>query len=287
MKNFSKLILTTFIILFSASQAFSWGQTGHRVVGQIAENHLSPAARTKLKSIMNSESLARASTWPDEIRSDESRADQNTIMFWHFVTIPDGQTYEASTKNPKGDAVVAIGKMIEVLKSAKTSRDEKRDAIRWLTHLVGDIHQPLHVGNEKDRGGNLCKVRWDDHVTNLHSLADDEVIERVGLSFTEWVGFLDTKDSKKIKEIQKNNLPDWIAESQSLRSEFYRDAQALIIKDPSYCAKQPDATVADEKALDYSSPKSRYRFVFLMRPLIERRLLEGGLRLAKILNQSL
>ena len=151
---------TTFFLLFLlgvSTNLLAWGQTGHRAVGQVAENHLTKKAKKNIKKLLGNESLALASTWMDEIKSDSTYDYANE---WHWVTIGDGETYAESEKNPNGDVVEAIERMKQILKSDTASNQNKVRALKFLAHLVGDIHQPLHVGRGDDRGGNNLKVKW-------------------------------------------------------------------------------------------------------------------------------
>jgi hypothetical protein len=265
------LSLISFLVF--PTLVFAWGDIGHRVVGQIAQNHLKPAALKKLGQIMGTETLARASTWADEIRSDPSLQTQDgqTVAHWHYVEIPDGQTYEQSTKNPQGNVYEALLKMQALLKNPQTPLTEKKRAIRWITHLVGDLHMPLHVGNGKDRGGNDCKVRWRERETNLHHVIDDEVIADLHLSYSELTEFLERKLKEQKERFDTGTAMDWIMESFQLRDTLYPSPR-------TYC-QGGSAHVFDDNA--------RMAYIFQVRPIIEKRLLQAGLRLAKIYNMLL
>ena len=177
----TKAILAVFLL---PALAFSWGKTGHRVVGQIAENHLSPKAAAAVRDLLGPDSLAEIANWADEIRSDPSwkRADP-----WHYVNIPDGETYEAMTKNPAGDIIVAMKRFEATLRNPAAPKEERIQALKFLVHMIGDIHQPLHAGKRDDLGGNRVSVHWFRSVeaTNLHTVWDDLIIEQEKLSFTE------------------------------------------------------------------------------------------------------
>src|SRR6185295_1703958 len=108
------LILFTFISIAT----FSWGPTGHRVTGYIADKHLTKKARLAMQRILGQQSLAMASTWMDDVRSDSL---YDYMADWHWVTIPDGETYDQSKKNPKGDIIQTIERIITELKSKKLS----------------------------------------------------------------------------------------------------------------------------------------------------------------------
>jgi hypothetical protein len=209
----TKAILALFLL---PALAFSWGKTGHRVVGQIAENHLSPKAAKAVRELLGPDSLAEVANWADEIRSDPSwkRADP-----WHYVNIPDGETYEAMSKNPAGDIIVAMKRFEATLRNPAAPKEERIQALKFLVHMIGDIHQPLHAGKRDDLGGNRVSVHWFRSVeaTNLHTVWDDLIIEQEKLSFTEWTRFLDHPTAAELKEWQGSNYTAWMEESYKLR----------------------------------------------------------------------
>ncbi len=142
-----------------------------------------PPPRSRGLGILGRETLSRVSTWPDEIRSDPEERFKHTLA-WHFIDIPDGETVSTARRSPHGDALSALERMEKTLRSPSASRG-KRYALSFLVHLVADIHQPLHVGNTRDRGGNLCFVRYFGERTNLHAVWDTGLIDRLNLSYTD------------------------------------------------------------------------------------------------------
>lgn len=244
------------VLLFTAVSAYSFGPTGHRVVGRIAENHLTPEAKKALTAIMGAESLARAATWPDDIRSDPA---YNSTSPWHFVTIEDGQKYEPTAEAlKKGDVIEAIGRFMLQLKDKSTSREDKILAIRWLVHLVGDVHQPLHVGRGPDRGGNSIDVVWFGEKTNLHSLWDEGLIVSTKLSYSELAEFIDTVPADQVRAWQNSTVNDWARESVEYRARVYE------VPEPDF--------------------KGSYKYAYKNVPLVEQRLVQAGVRLAGVLN---
>src|SRR5690606_17271581 len=139
--------LALLLPLLLPSQALAWGATGHQVVADIAERHLSPKARMAVQELLGEETMASVSTWMDRVRSQPDHRHTNT---WHWVTIPDGVTYAQTAKKSEGDVVEAIGRMAATLRSDTASVGGKRLALRYLIHMVADLHQPLHVGNGVD-----------------------------------------------------------------------------------------------------------------------------------------
>jgi len=250
----SKAILS--LVLLPAL-AFSWGKTGHRVVGQIAENHLSPKAAAAVRGLLGDDGLAEVSNWADEIRSDPAtwkKADP-----WHYVNIPDNQTYEQMDKNPAGDIIVALKRFEATLRDPNAPKDEKIHALKFMVHMIGDLHQPLHAGKREDLGGNRVTVHWfrAAESTNLHAVWDDLIIEQEKLSFTEWTRFLDHATPAEIKEWQATSFTTWMEESYKLRDRCYDFKPELPLS---------------------------YDYVYKNLPVVKQRLLQAGLRLAGTLN---
>ncbi|UII29360.1 S1/P1 nuclease [Fulvivirga maritima] len=209
----------TFILcLFASMQVFGWGMTGHRVVGYVAEQHLSKKAKKHITEILNGESLATVSNWMDNIKSDHA---YDHTHDWHWVTIPDGKTYEETEKNPDGDAIETIERVIADLKKGGLSKEKEAEGIKILTHLIGDIHQPLHVGTGEDMGGNQVKVKWFWNPSNLHSVWDSGMIDSENYSYTELGDVVNHATKDQIKEWQSSSVRDWAYESMSLREQVY------------------------------------------------------------------
>ena len=148
MKKYLVVILIFFIL---NAPAAAWGVTGHRVVGLVAQNHLQKRAKRKIAAILKCNSLAEVSNYMDDVKSDTA---YNHTHDWHWVTILPGQTYGQSTKNPKGDIIMKIEEITAALKSHNLTPAAEAEHLKFLVHLVGDLHQPLHVGDRDDQGGN-------------------------------------------------------------------------------------------------------------------------------------
>jgi len=241
-------------ILLLTIAAYAWGPTGHRATGFIAEKYLSNKAKKELLRILNGQSLAIASTWMDDIRSDSS---YNYMSDWHWVTIQDGQTYEQSEKNPNGDVIQTIERIIVALKAKKLSAEAEAEYVRILIHLVGDVHQPLHVGVGNDRGGNDVKVMWFRTDSNLHRLWDSDMIDDTRLSYTELGESLEKPDAVTLKAWQKASVRDWANESLGYRKQVY----------------------------DYGDGKLGYSYSYTNFNIVRLRLLQAGVRLAGVLNE--
>ena len=214
--------LSAVMALCAATPAFGWGQTGHRVTGAIAEQNLSPLSQAALMELLPHGSLAEASTHADEMRSNPSEFWQKTASPWHYVSVPEGKEYHEVGAPPQGDAVTALKQFTETLKSKTATIDEKRLALQFIVHIVGDLHQPLHAGNGTDRGGNDVKVRffWQD--SNLHRVWDSQMLDQRDLSYTEWTEWLTkTITSQDIRDWATTDVMVWIKESTEIRDTIY------------------------------------------------------------------
>jgi hypothetical protein len=237
-------------------QVLSWGQTGHRVTGAIAEKYLTPKAQLAISQLLINEDLAEASTYADEMRSDPSEFWKKTANPWHYVNVFEGKTYSDIAPPPEGNAVTALEMFSKQLKSKKASLEEKQLALRFIVHIVGDLHQPFHAGNGTDKGGNDVKLQffWED--SNLHRVWDSGLIDRENLSYTEWTNKLSRKiSSQQAKEWMEVNPKVWIAESAKLRANLYPEN--------------------DKLSWDYQ---------YQNMPIVKQRLQMGGVRIAAYLN---
>ena len=250
--------------------AFAWGKTGHRVVAAIADRQLSGLARAHIKELLGgAESLDEAANWPDEMRSAPGAFWQKTATPWHFVTL-DGITYDHAP--PEGDALQALAHFTDVLKDPAASLTDKQLALRFIVHLVGDLHQPLHNGKCCDKGGNDVKVNWFGKPTNLHAVWDSQLIDDEQLSFTELAAKLERHTSETdIVSWWDINPRDWISESAEIREQIYAN-----IPSP--------AKPKDKKSKGEALPDLSYTYVYKFTPVVERRLQQAGVRLAAYLN---
>lgn len=210
------------------SPALAWGAIGHRITGSIAEQNLSGVARANIQLLLGEEDLTEASTWSDDMRSDPALFWQKTAKPWHYVTVRQGNEYHASDAPPEGDAVTALAQFTRILKDPKASLDERRSALRFIVHLISDLHQPLHVGGGIDRGGNDFKVNWFGRPTNLHSVWDSAMIEQRSLSYSEYSQWL-ARDitPQQVIAWSVRDPAIWMKESIELRNRIYPTSSDL------------------------------------------------------------
>jgi hypothetical protein len=250
-----KLICICLLFPLFIGQAFAWGQNGHRTVGLVAEQHLDKKAKKRIGKILDCNSMAEVSTWMDDIRSDST---YDHTHDWHWVTVPEGTTYEQSVKNPHGDVIMKIEELTKALKKGGLPAATEAEYLKFLIHLVGDLHQPLHVGANDDMGGNAVKVQWFGKPSNLHSVWDSGIIDSKALSYTELTSFLGEPSKEQIKQWQSTSVREWAAESQKYLPQVYN-----LPKDG----------------------RLSYNYAYDNFGLIEHQLLVGGIRLAGLLNE--
>jgi S1/P1 Nuclease len=158
-------------IIVCALFLISWGFTGHKTIGQIAFNHLTPQARSAVQELLADQSLADAATWADQVRNDPEYS--NTAS-WHFINVPLGLSFEQFQQQvantDKMNVYTALLKEEKLLTDPASTHEQKVAALKFVAHLVGDIHQPMHVSRAEDKGGNTIQVNYDGQGTNLHAL---------------------------------------------------------------------------------------------------------------------
>ncbi len=271
--------LILFIVFFTTGYIYAWGLRGHRVTARIAENHLNDKARTGVEALLAGETLARVANEADHLRSDERFA---CAAPFHYASVDDGDTYRSSVKNPKGDIVRALLYFEAVLRDTKASPSNKQMALKWLVHLVGDLHQPLHIGRSADRGGNSTEVLWFGKKSNLHKVWDSEMINDQELSYTEFADFIDKAASPSGSSLSSGSYADWADEAPVVRADVYTcHGKDGCCKSEAKKCRNDTTGFGDDPAL---TVKLEYAYVEKHRALVERQLYRGGLRLAGLLN---
>jgi hypothetical protein len=253
-----RMLIAAVVLMLAPSEAFAWGATGHRVTGALALPLLSAKAKAEIEKILGNETLAETSNWADEMRSSPEPFWQSTANPWHYATVPPGKTYAEVGAPPEGDSATALTKFAATLKDKAASREDKALALRFAVHIIGDLHQPLHVGNGADRGGNDVQVTFFGQPMNLHAVWDSGLVDKRELSFTEFAAFLQRRITPA--DAAAWNTPDplvWIAESAALRDGVYPTSGQTNLS---------------------------WRYAFQHRQTVDVRLMQGGVRMAAWLN---
>ncbi len=253
MKKIVFLIL--FSIQFSFGNSFFWSKTGHRVIGKVAQEELSGRTKRALDKLLDGQSLASISNFADEIKADRRFRE---FSAWHYVNIPPDKDYSDIEPSPYGDLVVGIQKCISVVKNENSTNEDRVFYLKMLVHLIGDLHQPMHVGRLEDKGGNDLQLQWFGKGSNLHKVWDANMINDYGMSYTELATSLPELDSKEKKVIQEGSILDWVKESQEIATKLYGSVAV--------------------------GEKLAYRYSYTWWGTVENQLQKGGLRLAKVLN---
>ena len=282
-----KAILFTILLSMVSNSLFAWGQNGHRIVAQICYDNLSDEVKKQVDDILVDDYLAQVATWPDFIRSDKK---WNFTQPWHYATIDPNKTVaeiiEKGKKNPKIENVIeAIEFMKAILAKDAAATKQFTDlmdsnkvkpmsgsvvatALAFLVHFIGDIHQPMHVGKNRDYGGNKIKVLFFDERTNLHSVWDEGIITKEELSFTDFADFVDKHTAPKSAAWQKSGIQNWAEESVAAREEIYN-------------------TLYDSTDLESGLPSMSYPYQHDFLPVVEDRLGAAGYRAAAVINSIL
>jgi hypothetical protein len=273
-RGFVKKIIAVFLLALLPAQLLAWGPKGHAIVADIAASRLTPATRQNLQLLLGADSLASIASWADSVRKEHDES-----YDWHFVDIPKdaaGFSEERDCFRPQDkhkDALTdhhncvvdRIEMFQKILGDEKASRPDRLEALKWIVHFVGDVHQPLHAIDEA-RGGNDVKLpvfgspKCGDYDCNLHWAWDTLLLEHTGYSEEEYIGRLNTLIAQKHLENQAGGTPvDWANESH-LQARHIIEAKPAAIDDAYY-----QANIG----------------------LVNQKLALAGLRLAALLNDTL
>jgi hypothetical protein len=208
-------------LLLAPVPAFAWGAEGHEIIAAIALRELSPAVRARAAALLGGDAmLIHDANWADEIRDQRPETGR-----WHYVDIPlDASGYDARRDCPGNDCVVAqIGNDRRVLADPRAARQIRAEALRFLVHFVGDIHQPLHAVDNDDKGGNAVRVYLPGERTNLHRIWDADVVQALGDDAGAVADGIDRAVTPAQRKSWQAGTPaDWANESWRIaRDEIY------------------------------------------------------------------
>ena len=234
--------------------AFAWGQTGHRIIGELAQAQLNKKATKKITALLSNSTVAMESNWGDFIKSDDAYAEYSA---WHYTNIEAGVTREQfdslAMLQTRGALVYRIGYLVDELKA--NPNDTMK--LKLLIHLVEDLHCPMHMGRPENRGGNSIKIRWFGKETNLHALWDEALIESQGLSYTEYADYLHRTKTTQTLSFDKSLILDWAWDTYQITERVYAAT---------------DKTVKS------------YNYIYEFKSVLDVGLVAGGNHLAVILN---
>jgi hypothetical protein len=275
-----KLPVVLLVMLgFGPEPALAWSALGHRLVGDLAQSRLTPGAQAQVKALLAGErdaTLGGVASWADNLRNTDPARFKATSA-WHYIDSKDGScTFLLKRDCPDGNCVVAaIEAQRRILADRSQTTAARADALKFLVHLVGDVHQPLHAGNRPDSGGNQFQVSLRTDLspeayartsyrngvmgTNLHAIWDYYVLASARLTAQQYEARLLPRLPEQ-KTDQTGTPLSWAGESCALI-----EARGLY---------------PEKHAMDHA-------YLTLMRPLAERRIETAALRLAAMLNEVL
>ncbi|KMP12093.1 hypothetical protein UZ36_02010 [Candidatus Nitromaritima sp. SCGC AAA799-C22] len=259
--SFFKIVpgLAFSLVICWPAHAPAWGPDAHRIVGMIADRNLVLEVRNKIRQDFNITSLANVANWADHVR------DQRSQGRWHYANVREGErAYVRERDCPQGDCVVEKVREFSKALSEDSLRHERIESVKYLVHLVADLHQPLHLGNKKDRGGNKIQIVHRGETTNLHALWDSGLVYSAGENLLQYAHRLDRRVSKDNRLLwTRSGVVDWANESreQALDLAYDRQVTATGILNKTYIRKARDT--------------------------LELRLSQAGVRLAHLLNTLL
>jgi len=266
MRRFVAAALAAFLL---PASGLCWGPEGHALVARIAQAELSAKVRARVDAILGpGATLASIASWPDTVRRERP-----ATAPWHFIDIPIDQPHLDMARDcAKGDCVIqAIARFRAELKDPTTPPVQRKEALMFVVHFVGDMHQPLHCSDNKDKGGNEVSVTLDGRKTNLHSAWDSGMLGHMGKEDELYPGLL--------KEARKNRRK-W---SQGTVESWAEEAHQASI-DVTY-GKLPVKPVAGVAGATPIRLDDAYEQA--ARPLIRMQIEKAGDRLARVLNETL
>lgn len=244
--------------------ALAWGARGHRIATRIAQARLTPAAAAAVRELLNKgDTLVDIANWADHEGHDVVPGSAS----WHYVNVPIREHRFSSRFCARGGCVVSkIHQYRKTLADHRAPRRDRQLALLFLVHLIEDVHQPLHVGDNDDRGGNLTQLQYLQQGTNLHRLWDSGMIDHASVSDRVWVERISPElTDKNIEAWSKGTVEDWATESLVAAQQAYRYPKGS--PEP-----MPSGTTIGK---DYEE---------LAIPVIRERLAQAGVRLANELN---
>lgn len=220
MNKITKIALLVTLALFSLIRTYAWGKEGHNMVVQVAFHFLDSTTQEKIKRYLGKLSIEEASTWMDDMRSNDFYSYMRT---WHYIDVEKGKDYQpqATDKN----AVIILNAVIEDLKASlgSTKKRDVKVGMYVLFHLIGDLHQPLHTGYPDDRGGNDINVGLltKGNTINLHAAWDYGIIESQQIKLADCLKLYEDLRPDEIARIRVTNPMQWMRESRAQLDSVY------------------------------------------------------------------
>ena len=191
----------------------AWGPVGHRLVARIADVQLTAATRARVAEILGPDrTMWSVASWADDVRIARRQTAQ-----WHFINIPIIHKHLDMARDcPNNDCVLTkMPELRKILQDPTAPQRERSEALMFLIHFIGDVHQPLHCANYQDHGGNLVPVRFAGRNTNLHSVWDSGILVRIGTE-EQLFPAMANESAKRAKKWRKGAFAEWVAQSHEI-----------------------------------------------------------------------
>lgn len=252
-----KRLLISAVFTALALPSFGWGQKGHDVTAYVAECNLNHRTRNKVMKALDGRSLVYYANWLDNA---SHTPEYDYTRTWHYANVDEGFTYETMEKLPSGDVITAVEELTAKLKAGNLAPETEKLYLMMLIHLVGDLHCPMHAGRRTDRGGNSVQVKFFNSPRKLHGIWDTDLVEAAHKwGYVDWQYQIDRMPKSEKKRVAAGAPREWFDETHALATRIYDDT--------------PEGTVIS------------YDYISKYTPVIERQLMLGGVRLAKLLNE--
>ncbi|WP_281298863.1 S1/P1 nuclease [Flavobacterium limnophilum] len=247
------LITLSFLLtlLILPIKTFAWGSKGHAMVAEVAFNYMDENTKKEVLKYLDGMTIQEAANWMDNVKSDHS---YDYMRAYHYANFDKG----ANVVETNGDNIVfQLNTTIKELQNKESlSKEQINTKIKILFHLMGDLHQPLHVGYGEDKGGNTIQLNYNFRGTNLHSLWDSGIIEYKKITLQDCLK-ANNYSKNEIRAIQYTNVVNWATDTRAYLPQIYKTGGNKINDD----------------------------YVDACAPLIENQILKAGIRLAGVLNE--
>jgi hypothetical protein len=284
-----RILAALLALLAPAPAAIAWGPEGHRMVGEIAARSLNARANAEVLELLRNDrladgqpsgrrTLADVANWADEIKDTDWGKRRGS---WHYDDVPLCGPAGTSAYCRNGRCASAqIARQLEILGNERASPGQRNQALKWIVHLIGDIHQPLHAANHADRGGNRVQVSFFGErdnppygSLNLHAVWDVHLVRRMladRQGERAWIAA--PMSGAQRAAWDSGSVSDWVAESHALA----RDVAYAALPVPVTCPGRIAGVVAIDAA-----------YYAKAAPVIDAQLRKAGVRLARVLNDTL
>jgi hypothetical protein len=255
----ASVVLSIASVLLPVQGALAFGPAGHRIVGHIADQYLCPDARRELGPLLGTLTLADAGVWPDQLRSRPEWAHSKP---WHYINVTDNGSVAAAARASDDNVLAVLARFEAALRNRKLPLEQRSIALRFIAHLVADIHQPLHVGRQADRGGNRVEVIVRGKRSNLHAVWDGLALSAAARRRPADYARQLEMATPEIQRWQAAGPLVWAHESMALRPVVYAFGTETV------------------------PPTLSQHYLDTARTVLDQRLAQAGIRLAGRLNAA-